>query len=108
MAALPELLQRQALAHPSRTALKGPDSDISYSQMMQAAEALADQLRRLGVERVGLCGDNSLAWILANLACLLAEVVCGRGGVCPRAGFFLEIPNIASDRTCQPRLSAVR
>lgn len=76
MAALPELLQRQALAHPSRTALKGPDSEISYSQMMQAAEALADQLRRLGVERVGLVGDNSLAWILADLACLLAEVVC--------------------------------
>ncbi|WP_341581166.1 AMP-binding protein [Marinobacter metalliresistant] len=76
MAALPELLQRQALAHPSRTALQGLDSAISYSQMMQAAEALADQLRLLGVNRVGLCGDNSLAWILADLACLLAEVVC--------------------------------
>ncbi len=76
MAALPELLQRQALAHPSRTALQGPDSAFSYSQMMQAAEALADQLRRKGLKRVGLCGDNSPAWILADLACLLAEVVC--------------------------------
>ncbi|MDX1559853.1 MAG: AMP-binding protein, partial [Marinobacter sp.] len=35
-----------------------------------------DQLTRLGVRRAGLCGDNSVAWILADLACLLAGVVC--------------------------------
>lgn len=76
MVTLPELLERQASAHPSRTALQGPGSAFSYSQMMQAAQALADQLRRRGVERAGLSGDNSLAWVLADLACLLAEVVC--------------------------------
>ncbi len=76
MAVLPELLLRQAQAHPSRIALQGPDSAFSYSQMMQVANALADQLRGLGVKRAGLCGDNSTAWILADLACLLADVVC--------------------------------
>ncbi|MDL0430983.1 AMP-binding protein [Marinobacter sp. TBZ242] len=76
MAALPELLARQAGMHASRIALQGPDSAFSYAQMMQAARGLADQLNRLGVRRAGLCGDNSVAWILADLACLLADVVC--------------------------------
>ncbi len=76
MAALPELLQARADQHPSRIALQGPDSALSYSQMMQAVHDLADQLRRQGVKRVGLCGDNSPGWILADLACLLADVVC--------------------------------
>ena len=76
MATLPELLQRQAADQPSQTALQGPESAFTYAQMMQAAEALADQLTRLGVRRAGLCGDNSVAWILADLACLLAGVVC--------------------------------
>ncbi|PXX91826.1 AMP-dependent synthetase [Marinobacter vulgaris] len=83
MAALPELLQRQSLAYPSRIALQGPDSAFSYRQMMQAAQALANQLRKQGIKRVGLCGDNSPAWILADLSCLLAEVVC-----VPVPGFF--------------------
>ncbi|RBP32284.1 long-subunit acyl-CoA synthetase (AMP-forming) [Marinobacter pelagius] len=76
MAVLPDLLEQQAMLHPGRIALQGPDSGFSYSEMLQAAGALADQLRRLGVQRVGLCGDNSPAWILADLACLLADVVC--------------------------------
>ena len=76
MATLPELLQGQAVSQPSHTALQGPESAFTYAQMMNAAEALAEQLTYLGVRRVGLCGDNSVAWILADLACLLAGVVC--------------------------------
>lgn len=76
MAALADLLQQQARVSPARVALQGPDSGFSYSQMLQAVGALADQLGRLGVRRAGLCGDNSLAWILADLACLMAGVVC--------------------------------
>lgn len=76
MATLPELLQHKARSQPFHTAIQGPESAFSYAQMMQAAGALSDQLTRLGVRRVGLCGDNSVAWILADLACLLADVVC--------------------------------
>ncbi|MCG7200563.1 AMP-binding protein [Marinobacter pelagius] len=76
MAVLPDMLQQQALAHSSRMALQGPDSGFSYRQLMQAAGALASQLRSLGIRRAGLCGDNSMAWILADLACLMAGVVC--------------------------------
>jgi len=76
MAALPELLKRQALAHPSRIALRGPEGEFSYKQMMQAAEAVAEQLSARGIKRAGVCGDNTIAWVLADLACLLAGVVC--------------------------------
>ncbi len=76
MAALPELLKRQAMVHPSRIALQGPESELSYEQMVRSAEALAEQLNQLGIKRAGLCGDNAIPWILADLACLLADVVC--------------------------------
>ncbi|MCL1480436.1 MAG: AMP-binding protein [Marinobacter sp.] len=76
MAALPELLKRQALAHPSRIALRGPEAEFSYQQMMQAAEAMAEQLSVRGIKRAGVCGDNTIGWVLADLACLLAGVVC--------------------------------
>jgi long-chain acyl-CoA synthetase len=76
MAALPELLKRQALAHPSRIALRGPEAEFSYQQMMQAVETVAEQLNVRGIKRAGVCGDNTIAWVLADLACLLAGVVC--------------------------------
>jgi len=76
MAALPELLKRQVLAHPSRIALRGPEAEFSYKQMMQAAEAVAEQLSARVIKRAGVCGDNTIAWVLADLACLLAGVVC--------------------------------
>lgn len=85
MVALPELLHRQAMTHPSRIALRGPGSEFSYQQMMRLAEAVAEQLRLHDVKRVGVCGDNTLAWILADLACLLAGVVC-----VPVPAFFSE------------------
>lgn len=91
MATLPELLQRQAADQPSRTALQGPDSAFSYAQMMQADAALADQLTRLGVRRAGLCGDDSVAWILGS------GVPAGQCGVCTGAGFFLQNTDSASD-----------
>ncbi|PFG10335.1 AMP-binding protein [Marinobacter sp. LV10MA510-1] len=75
MAALPELLKRQVMAHPSRIALRGPEAEFSYQQMMQAAEVVAEQLSARGVKRAGVCGDNTIAWVLADLACLLAGAV---------------------------------
>ena len=38
--------------------------------------ALAEQLQHLGIKRAGLCGDNAIALVLADLACLMADVVC--------------------------------
>ena len=76
MAALPDLLLRRVQQHPDHIALRGPDAILSYQDLWRAAGAVADQLRNLGVKRIGLCGDNTPAWVVADLACLMAEVVC--------------------------------
>ncbi|NWO05089.1 MAG: AMP-binding protein [Alteromonadaceae bacterium] len=79
MATLPEYFQQlhaQVEQHPERLALRGADGELTYRQMWLAAGELAQQLKDRGHSRVGLCGDNSMAWVLADLACLLADVVC--------------------------------
>ncbi|MEC7816939.1 MAG: AMP-binding protein [Pseudomonadota bacterium] len=76
MAGLPELLRARVAQHPDRTALRGVESELSYHKLWQAVLAVADQLRDLELTRIGLCGDNTPAWVVADLACLLAGVVC--------------------------------
>lgn len=76
MAALPDLLSQRVRQHPERIALQGPDASFSYQQLWRAAQLVAEQLRSLGVKRIGLCGDNTPAWVVADLACLMADVVC--------------------------------
>ncbi|KAA8980367.1 AMP-binding protein [Halospina sp. K52047b] len=76
MALLPELLRQQALRHSDRLALVGPDERWRYGELLEAATGLANELVDLGVRRVGLCGDNTVAWVLADLACLLAGIAC--------------------------------
>jgi len=76
MATLPERLQAAAEAHPDRLALVAGDRDFTYRQLLESAEELAAVLRQRGLQRIGLCGDNAPAWVVADLACLLADVVC--------------------------------
>lgn len=76
MTRLPALIQAVASQYPDRIALKGLDTQLSYQQMYRAAQALSAQLQDQKIQRVGLCGDNTVAWVLADLACLMAEVVC--------------------------------
>jgi long-subunit acyl-CoA synthetase (AMP-forming) len=76
MVSLPDMLRNSVLRHPERAALREGGIEISYAAMWQAVSGLAGRLKMLGVRRVGLCGDNTAAWILADLACLLADVVC--------------------------------
>ena len=76
MATLPERLQASAAVHPDRPALVSGDHQFSYGQLLSASERLAAALKQRGLQRIGLCGDNAPAWVVADLACLLAGVVC--------------------------------
>ena len=76
MAALPDQLLGRVQQHPDHIALRGPAAELSYQDLWRAAGAVAEQLRSLGVKRIGLCGVNTPAWVVADLACLMAEVVC--------------------------------
>jgi long-subunit acyl-CoA synthetase (AMP-forming)/pyrroloquinoline quinone (PQQ) biosynthesis protein C len=76
MVALPERLHERVQRHPERVALRGEDTELNYQQLWQSAVAVAGQFRDLGLTRIGLCGDNTPAWVVADLACLIAGVVC--------------------------------
>ena len=85
MVSLPDLLARQASEAPFKLALKGPTESWTYAALLKAVAAVAEQIRRRGISRLGLCGDNSVAWVMADLACLMAGVVC-----VPMPTFFSE------------------
>ena len=76
MAALPESIQRVADSRPRQTALVCGSRNYSYQALLDAARALANRLTAQGLQRIGLCGDNTPAWVIADLACLMAGVVC--------------------------------
>lgn len=48
---------------------------VSYSELSKLVQGAARLLRRAGVQRAGIAGDNSLEWIIADLACIQANVV---------------------------------
>lgn len=81
-----QLLDR--LAHlaetqPHHVALDNGTTQLSYAALWQAITRIADTLERRHVRRLGLDGDNSINWILHDLACLVAGVVN-----VPIPGFF--------------------
>ena len=73
---LPARLQQRAAMQPNRIALHSPQRNWTWAEMMTDVNQLVGQLQALGVRRVGLAGDNSPAWIIGDLACWLAGVVC--------------------------------
>lgn len=73
---IPALLQQMAIRQPDVPALVSPDLSLSYGETWATVTELAGELRKAGVKRLGLCGDNSPAWVIADFACLLADVVC--------------------------------
>lgn len=83
MATLPEQLRLLAEAQPAALALAGPDERLDYRALWGAVRELSQAIRHTGLQRLGLCGDNGPAWAVADLACLLAGVVC-----VPVPGFF--------------------
>lgn len=73
---LSELFEEQVDLRPEAPALVSGDGVLSYWDVDESAEALAEELRGAGVcagQLVGLCGERSAAVVVA----LLAIVKCG-------------------------------
>ncbi|WP_166267809.1 AMP-binding protein [Marinobacter caseinilyticus] len=73
------LLDRLALharQRPHDVAVRDDQRDLSYSELWQWVTELASALTLRGAGRVGLMGDNTLAWVAADLACRLARIPC--------------------------------
>ncbi|UDL05293.1 AMP-binding protein [Marinobacter sp. CA1] len=83
MTGLPERLARLAAEQPGRRALESATECLSYRQLWTEVTALAARLQAQDGQRLGLAGDNSVNWVLADLACRLAGRVC-----VPIPGFF--------------------
>lgn len=78
-----EALRRHAEASPERPALLGDGASISYAALLQRVEALADWLRARSLRMLGLCGENSVEWVIADLAAWRAGLT-----LVPIPGFF--------------------
>ena len=76
MATLPEALLLAATTRPDTPALVSGDRQYNTRELLDAALTVAFSLQKLDLKRIGLCGDNTSAWVIADLACMLADVVC--------------------------------
>lgn len=69
-----DAISAHARHQPEALALQGPEGGLSYAELVQAIERLANQLSSRGLRVAGLLADNGLAWALADLAALRAGV----------------------------------
>lgn len=77
----------QALAaHGSRVALSNGSRTLTYAELLVEVEQRTAQLTGLQAQRVALCLDNSIEWVLWDLALLFSERVC------------VPVPDFFSDR----------
>lgn len=61
-------IARHANNRPTQIALRTGDNTIYYRTLWQRVEALAQWLIRTKLKRLGLLGDNSAEWVIADLA----------------------------------------
>lgn len=78
-----EQLTRIALKQPDKIALKDNKQQLNWQSMMHQVEQLAAQLKLYKHQVVALYADNSVDWVLVDLAAMQAEVV-----LLPLPGFF--------------------
>lgn len=83
MSSVLEQLHQRAAVNPEVIVLDDGEMRMSAAQLFAAVTAIRDWFRRSGVSVVALVGDNSIPWIVADLALLGLPV-----RVVPVPGFF--------------------
>lgn len=78
-----ETLQASFCPDEQQIVIRDSVSAWTWTTFRTAIRDLAAALTEQNVERLGLWGDNSVAWVLADLACQEAGIVC-----IPLPGFF--------------------
>ena len=71
-------LRAHASGGGARRALSAGDEELSYTELQALVTSAAGRLARAGAapgERVALLGENSIAWVVAFLACLRAGAI---------------------------------
>ena len=67
-------LRQQAICQPHATAIHSGEYSISYVELVADIDKLTQRLHRLAVKRLGIFLDNSIDWIVIDLACAQAGV----------------------------------
>lgn len=71
-----EFLGQTAQAFPTVNAVEDGQQHLNYQQLAQRVEALGNWLQQQQVACVALHGGNSIDWVIVDLACHAANIVC--------------------------------
>jgi long-chain acyl-CoA synthetase len=74
MRSILDRIRTHAVSCSSSVAVLTPSQQVSYSQLQQLIECVADELLSLNINRLGLYGVNSLEWIVIDLAAATAGI----------------------------------
>ena len=66
--AILEALQSHAVRSPDIVALRGDTGETTYGELWQRVREVSAWLRGQGIRTAGLAGENSMEWIVADLA----------------------------------------
>lgn len=67
-------IDHHAVATPEKVALTGEATQLTYAQLAAQIDVLANWLLAQGIHRAGLWGENSIEWIIADLAAWKANI----------------------------------
>jgi long-chain acyl-CoA synthetase len=67
-------VNNHSIQTPSKIALIGEKSQLTYAQVAKQIDSLANWLSEQKISRAGLWGENSIEWIIADLAAWKAKV----------------------------------
>ena len=74
MSELFNALSVEAAKHPTSVALRDDTRSLSWSEMLDSVEVMARSLSEFSGLTVGLLADNTIDWILVDLACLYSDI----------------------------------
>ena len=76
-------IRQQAVLRPQAMAVRSGDTAINYVELVADIDKVSRRLQQLEINRLGLSLDNSIDWIVIDLACVVAGVT-----VVPLPWFF--------------------
>jgi long-chain acyl-CoA synthetase len=59
---------------PQKIALIGDEVEVSYSSLAGEISKLAEKIKKTSHQKIALIADNSVDWVIFDLACLEAEI----------------------------------
>ena len=68
------LLEQRVQQEPEKIALVDEMESVTYSELLQRVDKLANWLKASNIGRAGLWGENSINWVVADLAAYKAKI----------------------------------